>query len=102
MKIRDTIAMGIGRVAVSYDVALILRYGPLAWLNYLLLPVRIVLVIPTLYPIFALLAALGCSMSLSIELKVLVLSELAPCLFIFWWHRSRRRQPGIGTDTRVV
>lgn len=82
--------------------ALVLRYSPLVWLNYCLLPIRIVLVIPTLYPVFGLLAVLGFAISPSVELKILVLSELARCLFILWWRRNRRKQPDIDTGAHGV
>jgi len=79
-------------VMAACGAALVQRCHSLSWLNYLLLPVRILLVIPTLYPVFALLTALGVVISIRHELVLLLLSEFVRCIFVFLWDRKWRER----------
>ncbi|WP_158755129.1 hypothetical protein [Dyella sp. S184] len=80
-------------------LALILRRRRLAWLNYVLLPFRLGLVLPTLYPVIALLTAVGMVLPPLATYIVIVVTEIARCVFIYFWQReqSSRSAPGVAS-----
>jgi len=69
-------------------VSLVLRRKKLAWLNYAQFPVRVLMVVPTLYPVFYLLAQAGIELSFILSVLLLLTFELARVLAIFRWQRN--------------
>ena len=62
-------------------LALVLRRVALAWLNYVLFPLRVLLVLPTLFPLVAVIAA----KSSSIAFVLLALTELIRVVLVYRW-----------------
>jgi hypothetical protein len=83
-------------------VALVLRRRRFAWLNYVLLPFRIALVLPTLYPVFALLAVLRLALPPLIAFISMVVTELARCIFVFTWQRRWSSHSSIDDSVQAV
>jgi len=73
-------------------VLLVLRQPKFSWLNYVLFPLRLAFFLPTLFPIFLLGGRLGLGMHPIVSISILVATEIACCVFIyFWWHSHPRR-----------
>ena len=67
-------------------LSLIFRYGKLAWLNYVQLPLRLMMVIPSLYPIFFLLAKLDIELGFVISITILCITEIGRTAIIYRWR----------------
>lgn len=87
---------------VACGLALILRRRRLAWLNYALLPFRVVLVLPTLYPVIALLVAIGVVLPPVTTYIVIVGTEIARCVFVYFWRREQPIHPAAGVASAAV
>jgi len=89
-------------VFVACGLALILRRRRLAWLNYVLLPFRVGLVLPTLYPVIALLAAIGVVLPSLATYIAIVVTEIARCAFIYFWQREQSNHSVAGVASAAV
>lgn len=67
-------------------VSLVLRRKQLAWLNYANLPFRLLLVVPTLYPVFFILAKLGIELGVVLSMAALGTTELGRVVIVFRWR----------------
>ena len=68
-------------------IALLLQRTSLAWLNYVLFPVRILVAAPTLFPLFVGMAASGVPFHPSIPITILVVTEALRVLLVHRWSR---------------
>jgi len=84
-----TIVLFVYLLMVACGLALIFRRRRLAWLNYVLLPFRISLVLPTLYPVIALLVAVGVALPPLATYVAMVTTEVARCVFIYFWRQGQ-------------
>jgi len=87
---------------VACGLALILRRRRFAWLNYALLPFRVALVLPTLYPVIALLVAIGVVLPPVTTYIVIVATEIARCVFVYFWRREQPTHPAAGVASVAV
>lgn len=83
-------------------LALILRRWRFAWLNYVLLPFRVGLVLPTVYPVIALLVAVGVVLPPPATYVAIVVTEVARCVFIYFWHREHSNHSAVGVTSAAV
>jgi hypothetical protein len=97
-----TIVFLVYLLMVACGLALILRRRRLAWLNYVLLPFRLGLVLPTLYPVIALLAAVGMVLPPLATYIVIVVTEIARCVFIYFWRREQSNHSAAGVASAAV
>lgn len=96
------IALLVYLLMVACGLALILRRRRFAWLNYALLPFRVVLVLPTLYPVIALLVAIGVVLPPMTTYIVIVATEIARCVFVYFWRREQPTHPAVGVVSASV
>jgi hypothetical protein len=68
-------------------LALIFRNRKLVWLNYVQFPLRLMLVIPSLYPVFYLLGKLGVQLGVGITIAILCIIEMGRVAFVFKWRQ---------------
>jgi hypothetical protein len=83
-------------------IALIFRRRRLAWLNYVLLPFRVGLVLPTLYPVIALLVAVGVDLPPLATYIGIVVTEVVRCVFIYFWQLGRSNHSVAGIPSAAV
>ncbi|MFD0739651.1 hypothetical protein ACFQZQ_10210 [Lysobacter koreensis] len=87
-------ALQVGAVAAIYlailacGLALLLRRRRLAWLNYWLLPLRVALVLPTLFPLFAAMSAIGIASNPWAVFALLAITELFRVVLVYRWSRA--------------
>lgn len=62
----------------------------LAWLNYVLFPLRLLLVIPTLFPLFFSLSASGLVLHPGIAFALLFITEALRLILVYRWSRQSR------------
>ena len=63
----------------------------LVWLNYAQFPIRLLLVVPTLYPVFYLLSKAGINLSIILTLSLLLIMELSRIFIIYKWSHITSR-----------
>jgi hypothetical protein len=68
-------------------LALVFRRKKLAWLNYVQFPVRVVLVVPTLYPIFYVLSQLNVELGFLVTILLLSIVELGRVVIVYRWRQ---------------
>lgn len=66
--------------------ALVLRRKQFAWLNYAQFPIRLLLVVPTLYPVFLILAKSGVELSLVLSVALLGIIEVGRVAIVYRWR----------------
>ena len=69
-------------------LGLLFQRASLAWLNYVLFPLRVLFVLPTLFPLFAGLSAGGVTLHPGIAFALLAATELLRVILIRRWSRS--------------
>jgi hypothetical protein len=87
---------------VACGLALVFRRRRLAWLNYVLLPFRIGFVLPTIYPVIALLVAVGVVLPRPATYVAIVLTEILRCVFIYFWRRDRSNHSAAGIASAAI
>ena len=87
---------------VACGLALIFRRRRLAWLNYVLLPFRVGLVLPTIYPVIALLVAVGVVLPRPAAYVAIVVTEILRCVFIYFWRREPSNHSAAGIASAAV
>jgi len=87
---------------VVCGLALIFRRRRLAWLNYALFPFRVGLVLPTLYPVIALLVAIGVVLPPLATYITIVVTEIGRCVFIYFWRRGQSNHSAAGVASAAV
>ena len=79
---------------------LVFRCSSIVWLNYLLFPLRVALVLPTLFPFFAAISAGGAKLHPLAVFALLVFSEMLRIIIVHRWHRAVvARHPATKTAT---
>ena len=69
-------------------LALLFRRAALAWLNYVLFPLRVIFALPTLFPLFAGLSAIGVALHPVIAFALLVVIEALRVILVRRWSRN--------------
>jgi hypothetical protein len=69
-------------------LAMVSRCKKLAWLNYAQFPVRLLVVVPTLYPVFFLLSKFNVELSFVATMLVLGIIELGRVAVVYRWCQS--------------
>ena len=69
-------------------LGLLLRRPSIALLNYALFPVRVLLALPTIFPLFAVLDGIGFALHPGTAFVLLVLTELARIILVRTWAGS--------------
>lgn len=87
---------------LACGITLVLRRSRFAWLNYILFPLRLAFFLPTLFPVFMLVGSLGLVMNPYTSIGLLVSTEIACCVFIFYWRRSHRRCSSTGAAVHAA
>jgi hypothetical protein len=72
---------------VSCGLALIFQRPRLAWLNYVLFPFRVLLVLPTFFPLFWAVSSSASVLPPVIPVAALVLTEAFRVILIYRWSR---------------
>ena len=68
-------------------VNLLLRKSSLVWLNYLLFPLRIIFVLPTFFPLFIGIAALGIKLHPGVIFSLILVTEILRLFWVYSWSR---------------
>ena len=66
--------------------ALVFRWRKVAWLNYVQLPLRLIFVVPTLYPLFFLFAKLNIELGFFMSLALLGAIEIRRVVIVYRWR----------------
>lgn len=69
-------------------LVLLFRRVALAWLSYVLFPLRVLLVLPTLFPLFVVVAAAGAALHPGIAFALLAGTETIRFILVHRWSRS--------------
>lgn len=72
-------------------ISLTLNSYKLVWLNYAQFPIRVLLVAPTLYPVFYLLSKAGVELNIILSLSLLIGMELGRIYIIYKWSHITSR-----------
>ena len=72
-------------------ISLTINSYKLVWLNYAQFPIRVLLVAPTLYPVFYLLSKAGIELSIIISLSLLIITESGRIFIIYKWSHITSR-----------
>ncbi len=76
-------------------VALLFQRATLAWLNYVLFPLRVLLVLPTLFPLFVGLSAIGVTLPPALVLTFLAVTEALRVIVVRRWSRRTTEAGGV-------
>ena len=68
-------------------LAMLFRRAALAWLNYVLFPLRLLLVLPTLFPLFVALSSIGVAFHPGIAFALLAVTETLRVTLVYRWSR---------------
>ncbi len=80
--------------------SLLLRRARLAWLNYLLFPLRVAFVVPTLFPLFAAFSASGIALPPLAGAALLAITETLRVVLVYRWARiAAPMQRAVGAAT---
>ena len=71
-------------------ISLVIRNANLVWINYFQFPFRIVLVVPTLYPIFYLFSQLNIDIGVFSAFIIISFFEIGRVVFVFKWSKYEK------------
>lgn len=80
---------------LACGLALIFRRSELTWLNYVLFPLRLLLAIPTLFPLFVGLSASGLTLHPSITFVLLFTTEVLRVILVHRWSRHSTAEASV-------
>ena len=69
-------------------IFLLLRIKKFAWLNYVNMPLRLLIVVPTLYPIFIILSKSSIELGVVFSLILIGVTELARLVIVYRWQHA--------------
>ncbi len=69
-------------------IFLLLRIKKKAWLNYVNMPLRLLIVVPTLYPIFIIFSKSIIELGVVFSLILIGITELARLVIVYRWQHS--------------
>jgi hypothetical protein len=76
-------------------LALLFQRATLAWLNYVLFPLRVLWALPTLFPLFVGLSAMGVTLPPAIALAFLAVTEALRVIIVRKWSRRTTAAGGV-------
>ena len=76
---------GVYFAILACGLGLLLRRPSFAWLSYALFPCRVLFALPTLFPLFVALPAIGASLPTGMVFALLVATELARVIVVRIW-----------------
>ena len=80
-------------------LSLLLRRTSLVWLNYLLFPLRVIFVLPTAFPLFIGLSAIGIKLHPGVIFALILASEVLRVFIVYRWSRVTVGRPAIVLPT---